>query len=199
MSPKPYEIRAHFDRDTIMIYQAYNASIAKPAIQAQTFVSPFSFNRMTWIKPSFLWLMERSNWGQKKNQEYILGIRIKRTAWEKALSKAILTSPKKRVYQSGEEWRKKFKQAEVYVQWDPERSIRGNSLNYSSIQVGVSRHLIQDYVNDWIVEIIDYTPLVRKLHKLCKQGDYSKAKKQLPKEKLYPLPIDINAIIGGSL
>ncbi len=40
------------------------------------FVPPFSLSRMTWIKPSFLWLMERSNWGKKSGQEMILAICI---------------------------------------------------------------------------------------------------------------------------
>ena len=62
---KHYEIRADFDRETIVVYQAYNKAIALPAIETGTFQSPFSFNRMTWIKPSFLWLMARSNWGAK--------------------------------------------------------------------------------------------------------------------------------------
>ncbi len=52
------EIRAGFDRETLVVYQAYAPAIAGPALAAQRFVPPFSFNRMTWIKPSFLWLME---------------------------------------------------------------------------------------------------------------------------------------------
>ena len=33
---------------------------------------------MTWIKPSFLWMMERSNWGRKSGQECVLAVRITR-------------------------------------------------------------------------------------------------------------------------
>ena len=84
---KQYEIRADYDAQSIMVYQAYSAAIALPALKEQHFVTPFSFNRMTWIKPSFLWLMERSNWGQKSGQEYILAIKIKRSGWEEALSR----------------------------------------------------------------------------------------------------------------
>src|SRR5208283_5663658 len=93
-----FEIRAHFDNQSIVVYQAYRKEIALPAVAEQHFVAPFSFNRMTWIKPSFLWLMERSNWGQKANQEHILGVRIRRTGWEEALGKAVLTSPAQRIY-----------------------------------------------------------------------------------------------------
>ena len=48
-----YEIRADFDRKTIVMYQAYSSRIADPALKEQAFVEPFSFNRMTWIRPSF--------------------------------------------------------------------------------------------------------------------------------------------------
>src|SRR5262249_24127230 len=150
------EIRADYDRSTIVVYQAYSPAIAEPALVAQRFVAPFSFNRMTWIKPSFLWLMHRSNWGQKGNQEHTLAVRITRTGWEKALSLAVLTSFHRGVYPSAEEWREQIGQAKVHVQWDPERSLRGAALPYASIQVGISRHLIREYVDEWIVGIEDY-------------------------------------------
>jgi hypothetical protein len=42
------------------VYQAYTAQIAVPAVAAGRFVDPFSRARMTWIQPSFLWMMYRS-------------------------------------------------------------------------------------------------------------------------------------------
>ena len=78
---KRYEIRADYDRDTIVVYQAYKQAIGKPAIENKKFGPEFSYNRMTWIKPSFLWMMERSGYGNKSGQECILAIRIKRAAW----------------------------------------------------------------------------------------------------------------------
>lgn len=90
---KQYEIRADYDRDTIVVYQAYRNEIGKPATKNKKFTPPFSFNRMTWIKPSFLWMMERCGYGQKAGQECILAIKIKRSAWEYALSQAVLSHP----------------------------------------------------------------------------------------------------------
>jgi hypothetical protein len=52
--PALYEIRADYDKNTITLYQAYSRAIALPALEHQHFVSPFSLNRMTRIKPSFL-------------------------------------------------------------------------------------------------------------------------------------------------
>ena len=54
------QIRAVYDADTVRVYQAFSCAIAKSACDAQHFVSPpFSMSRMTWIKPSFLWMMYR--------------------------------------------------------------------------------------------------------------------------------------------
>ena len=58
MTP-PFEVRALFDADTITVYQAYGHAITDAALAAQRFVAPFSYGRMTWVKPSFLWMMER--------------------------------------------------------------------------------------------------------------------------------------------
>ena len=182
-----YQIRANYDRDTIVIYQAYGDAIATPAVRDQRFQAPFSFTRMTWIKPSFFWLMHRSNWAQKANQTRILAVHIKRDCWEKALALGVLTSPEKQTHGSGKEWDKLFNEAAVHVQWDTERSQKGAALNHFSIQVGLSRSVIQEFVDDWIVKIEDITPLVHKLNKLRKAGDKNFSR-YLPKESPYPIP-----------
>ena len=140
---------------------------------------------MTWIKPSFLWLMHRSNWGQKSGQESVLAVRIKRTGWEKALSLAVLTSFAPGVFASPTDWAEQFAEAKVHVQWDPERSLRGAGLPNSSIQIGLSRHIIREYVEEWVVRIEDYTPRVRKIYDFLQSGQANKAKRQLPPERLY--------------
>lgn len=196
MTRPEYEIRADYNRETIVIYQAYGPQIALPAVEKQTFVPPFSFQRMTWIKSSFLWLMARSNWGQKSGQEHVLAVRITRKGWEQALNEGVLTHPEKSVYPNPDEWHKQFDAARVHIQWDPEYSIRGNRLPHFSIQVGISRHLIDEYVRRWIVSIEDYTPLVRKLHKLCKAGQHANAGKQLPPERPYPVSKDVARQLG---
>ncbi len=190
------EIRADYNKETIVVYQAYNKHIAMPAIQHQSFQKPFSFHRMTWIKPSFLWLMERSNWGNKSNQECILGIRISRAYWEEALAIGVLTHPDEKIYRNGWEWEQAFNKAKVHIQWDPERTIKGAKLNVRTIQVGIGRELIGDYNERWITEIKDYTPLVKKINSLRKQGKYKAAKALLPKEKIYPVSEQLAASIG---
>jgi len=196
-----YEIRADYDRDTIAIYQAYSPAIANAALEAGRFVPPFSFHRMTWIKPSFLWLMHRSNWGRKSAQERVLRVRVKRSGWEKALSLACLTSFVPGVFASPEEWAAQFAAALAHLQWDPERSLRGAGLPYNSIQVGLSRHIIREYVDDWVAGIEDITPRVRKIYTLLQSGQADKAKRLLPPERVYPVSVELGRrlLINGTV
>jgi len=64
------QIRADFDAATIVVYQAYPPAIADAALAAGRFVPPFSFTRMTWIRPSLLWPMHRSDWAQTRAGAY---------------------------------------------------------------------------------------------------------------------------------
>ncbi|HVU67757.1 MAG TPA: DUF4291 domain-containing protein [Ktedonobacteraceae bacterium] len=193
---KENEIRADYDSNSIIIYQAYGVAIGQAALQHRRFVPPFSLKRMTWIKPSFLWLMERSNWGLKSGQEVILAVRITRQGWEEALAQAVLTAYDARVYRDYADWEQQFARAVVHVQWDPERSLRGKSLAINSIQVGLSRQIIERYVNDWTLDIRDYTPLARKIYHLLQHGQQEKARAFLPKERVYQLAPALARKIG---
>src|SRR6202042_2093945 len=85
------QIRAVYTDTMITVYQAYSGQIAEPALQAQKFVPPFQRNRMTWIKPSFLWMMYRSGWGTKDGQERVLAIDITRSGFQWCLENACLS------------------------------------------------------------------------------------------------------------
>lgn len=59
-------------------YQAFNNEIADWALANQIYAGCPAFKplRMTWIKPSFAWVLFRSGYGRKGNQERILRIKI---------------------------------------------------------------------------------------------------------------------------
>lgn len=178
------EVFAQYDRQCIRVYQAYNPTIAKEAIALQTFGENFNIHRMTWIKPSFLWMMYRSNWGTKKNQEYILALDIYQTAFNELLKKAVLTSPDSTSY-TGSQWEKAFDETTVYCQWDPDRNINGNAINRAAIQIGLKGNILRDFLDVGIYRIEDLTPFVRKWNEQRKNGKLSS--KNLPVEKLYPI------------
>ena len=185
-------IRALYNDGTITIYQAYNSTIADHAIKSQTFVSPpFKKERMTWIKPSFLWMMYRSEWATKENQEHILAIKIKREGFEWALENASLSHFDNNIHTSYEDWKEKLHNSPVRIQWDPEKDILLQPLPYRSIQIGISGIAVEKYISDWIVQIDDITEYCKHIYQLIKDGKINQAKDLLPSEKLYPLPDSI--------
>lgn len=176
------EVFAQYDNQCIRVYQAYHPMIAQEAVQLQTFGEHFNINRMTWIKPSFLWMMYRSNWGTKKNQECILALDIYQTMFQELLKKAVLTSTDSA---SGDilKWRKNFSEATVYCQWDPDKNINGNAINRAAIQIGLKGNSLKDFLNTGICRIEDITPQVRKWNEQRKNGKL----KNFPTEKIYPI------------
>jgi hypothetical protein len=183
----PYrQIRALYTDTTITVYQAYSNQIAEPALQAQRFVPPFQMSRMTWIKPSFLWMMYRSGWGTKDGQERVLAIDITRSGFQWCLENACLSHFDPAIHDSEAAWQQAKEQSPVRVQWDPERSIRLARLDYRSIQIGLSGPAVEKYVGDWIAHIRDVTSLAREIHRLVDAGANTAAEKLLPQEVHYP-------------
>ncbi|MBB6462609.1 DUF4291 domain-containing protein [Flammeovirga kamogawensis] len=180
------QIRAVFDEKTITVYQAYSKHIALPAVRAQKFVPPFKMERMTWIKPSFLWMMYRCGWAQKEGQEHVLAITIKREGWEWAIKNSCLSHFDATIHHSKEEWKEAVKNSPVRIQWDPERDIQLEKLAYRSIQVGLSLEAVSLYVNDWIVDIKDITSTCKEMYTLIEKGEIEQAKQLLPLERKYP-------------
>lgn len=190
-------IRAVYDNETIIVYQAFNKNIAKSAAENQTFISPpFKMERMTWIKPSFLWMMYRSGWAQKEDGKQILRIKITRQGFEDALRMSCLSTFNKDLHISKEDWKIQLVKSPVRTQWDPERDLFLNSLNYRTIQVGLSGIAVTNYINKWIISIENITDYVNEIYLLSKINSEN-AKTILPKEEIYPVPIDIKQIIGS--
>jgi len=184
----PYrQIRAIYDESTIRVYQAYRPEIAEPALREQTFVPPFGMSRMTWIKPSFLWMMYRCGWAKKPGQERVLGIDIDRDGFNWALRNACLSHFDETIHSSQEQWKQQVTETAVRVQWDPERDIHFEKLDHRSIQIGLSGDAVTRYVKQWIKGIEDVTPLADELFELMKTKQYVEVIDRLPEERPYPV------------
>lgn len=185
-TPSARQIRADFDEETIVVYQAYRPAIALAALEAQTFVVPWSRERMTWIKPSFLWMMYRCGWTRKPGQEHALAVRIRREGFEWALSRAGLSSPGAAGVAAAD-WANYKRRYPCRVQWDPERSLRLGRLEHRSLQLGLVGEAVARYADAWITSIEDVTPRAQAIEALLAAGDEDAARALLPVERPYPL------------
>ncbi|MEO9382974.1 DUF4291 domain-containing protein [Chromobacterium phragmitis] len=175
------QIRAVFDDKTIRVYQAYSDAIADSALANGTFASPpFKMERMTWVKPSFLWMMYRAGWGLKDpGQTRILAIDISRAGFDWALANSCPSHPTPGISQ--QEWERH----PVRIQWDPERDLRLQPLSHRAIQIGLGRQAVALYVNEWIQRISDVTSLAHEVHALVEKEKFDEARAALPKEIPY--------------
>ncbi|MGY8633862.1 DUF4291 domain-containing protein [Bradyrhizobium sp. 14AA] len=179
------QIRAVYDDQTIRVYQAYSDEIADAALAKGTFVSPpFKISRMTWIKPSFLWMMYRSGWSYKDaGQRRILAIDISREGFHWALDNSCPSKPDASMNEA--DWNKLKTNSPVRIQWDPERDLHLRALPHRAIQIGLGEAAVPLYVGQWIRKITEVTDLARTIHSLVKDNRLDDAAARLPPERAY--------------
>jgi hypothetical protein len=197
IAPHDRHVRAVFDAETITVYQAYGDAIADAALAAGRFVSPFEFERMTWIKPSFLWMMYRSSWGRSPGQERVLAVRISREGFEWALARAVLSTFDSTIHVDQADWRREVIASSVRVQWDPDRSVTLARLNRRTIQVGLAGDATRRYASTWVVGIDEVTTRAHRMGALIAEGSNESASALAPTESVYPLPATIATRIGA--
>src|SRR3954468_956899 len=119
-------ILAQFDGESVFVYQAYNPQIGHFAARHGYFGGGFGMGRMSWIKPNFLWMMYRSGWGTRGNQEVTLAVRLKRAAFDEILRLAVHSSFVPEGYPSQDHWKRAVVESDVRLQWDPDHGPSGN-------------------------------------------------------------------------
>ena len=154
-------VLAHFDDDTIVVYQAYRESTGRHAIATGELGGPdFSFNRMSWVKPNFLWMMYRSGWGTKPGQEITLALRIRRKFFDRLLHDAVASTFDPKRHASRESWQRALQESEVRLQWDPDHAPDGAKLSRRAVQLGVRGTALRALATTELVDVIDMTPFV---------------------------------------
>ncbi|SEW39408.1 protein of unknown function [Chitinophaga sp. YR573] len=164
-------IIAHQQDEQIVVYQAYNPSIASFAVANQILGgSAYSYNRMSWIKPNFLWMMYRCGWGEKHNQERVLALWINKSVFEEILANAVLSSYNPKYYLNQEVWKNELATKEVRLQWDPDHDPAGNKLTRRAIQLGLKGKMLEQFGKHQLNLIEDITDFVKEQKLLLDKG-----------------------------
>ena len=180
-------IMAHYDEETVVVYQAFNAQIADYAAANDLFdgAPGYSLNRMTWFKPNFLWMMHRSGWASKPGQERILAIYMDRVGFDAILRKAVHSHYVPELYKSEDSWRSMVASSWVRLQWDPDYNPADGRLERRAIQIGLRGKSMRHFANGgWIHHIEDITPFVIE-QRMNRQKPYKHL--LLPHERVYPI------------
>jgi hypothetical protein len=189
-------IVAHQVGNQLVVYQAYNPAIAEYAVKNQLLGGPnFSYNRMSWIKPNFLWMMYRCGWASKQNQERVLALWIDKSAFEEILQEAVFSSFDARFYDSSEAWKQELEAKEVRLQWDPDHDPHGGKTIRRAIQLGLKGKILEKFGKQQVRLIEDVTDFVRQqsLHVIHRQLE----ELLIPVERVYTLDnVDLASKLG---
>jgi Domain of unknown function (DUF4291) len=172
-------ILAHYDDETIVVYQAYKPSTREWSVAHGQLGGPeFSFNRMSWIKPNFLWMMYRCGWASKEAQETVLGLRIHRAFFELILERAVPSTFDAALYADHDGWRQALATSEVRSQWDPDHAPSGAAVERRAIQLGLRGETLRTFATTALREVIDMTAFVHE-----QAAHVGSAKLQTPTER----------------
>ncbi|KAI8343098.1 hypothetical protein BC941DRAFT_410423 [Chlamydoabsidia padenii] len=165
-------IIAHQDNDdpsSVVVYQAFSDTIADYAVEHQSFVGApgYKLNRMTWIKPSFLWMQYRSGWNTKDDrQTRTLAIRLTRSFFDTLVHTAVISHFSRSTYNNRTEWESARDTSCVVVQWDPQYTpaMERVEAKRRAIQLGLkgpaAARLAQ---GKGVLSIEDITPFVKEM------------------------------------
>jgi hypothetical protein len=177
-------IMAQFDDESVIVYQAFRPAIGHFAAKNGFFGGEFSLNRMSWIKPNFLWMMYRSGWTSKQGQEVVLAVRLKRLAFDELLRLAVHSSFVPEVYENEAAWKAAVGASEVRLQWDPDHDPSGAPVERRAIQLGLRGEVLAKYAKEWLIGIEDVSQFVQE------QSKFARSPFDLlitPREEVYPV------------
>jgi hypothetical protein len=163
-------IVAHTTANHIVVYQAFKAETAEYAVANQRFGYGFSFNRMSWIKPNFLWMMYRSGWASKEGQENILAIWLTKSFFEEILLESVFSSFDESRHSSVDAWKAELYSHEVRLQWDPDHDPYGKALDRRAIQLGLKGKILKRYGTEEVAHIRNITPFVHEQFEHVRTG-----------------------------
>lgn len=177
-------ILAQFDEDSVVVYQAFNAVTAAYAVEHQRLGGPrYSLERMSWIKPNFMWMMYRCRWLEADDEQArVLAIRIGRPFFDELVSGAVASSFRASGMETEAEWKRALKRSEIRLQWDPDHGPHGDKLTRRAIQLGLRGETLRRFVFEETRSIEDISDFVREQR--AHRRDLTKLR--TPKERAYP-------------
>ncbi len=179
-------ILAQFDGESVIVYQAYRASIAQAALASNRLGGGgFSFDRMSWIKPNFLWMTYRSGWGTKPDQEVTLALRIRRDFFDGLLSCCVASTFQPDIHGTKSAWMDEVRRSEVRIQWDPDHDPAGGRLARRALQLGLRGEPLRRLAGAAMISISDVSEFVSKQRAVAVSGDWDELR--VADEAVYPV------------
>jgi len=179
-----------WDEEGVYVYQAFSPDIADWALEHQQLGGPhFDASRMTWIKPSFAWVLYRSGYGRKPGQQRVLKVKVSHDVLAQLLCECqcVDTNKETRSSRAGGGGLGR-------VQWDPERDLMAAEgrvpralLQRRAIQIGLPGRLSALYAASplSVQDVTDLAHRVGAAHRSRERGATLRLLPELPEERPY--------------
>ncbi|MBC8102798.1 MAG: DUF4291 domain-containing protein [Cytophagales bacterium] len=187
-------VLAAYDASGVTVYQAFRTETVRAATEKGTFGAGFSLDRMTWIKPSFGWMLHRSGYASKPGQEAIARIQLSHEGFLAILAQAVPTLYAATLFSSSAAWNDALARSDVRCQWDPDRDLFDRKLEHRAIQLGIRGETVRRYVHDWILGIEEVTDLAHAVRDAA--GRAEMALPVVPIEREYPVSAMLARTLG---
>jgi hypothetical protein len=189
------QILADFDDSGVIVYQAFRPETVAAAVARGTFGKGFSLDRMTWIKPSFGWMLYRSGYATKHRQEAIARVRLSHEGFRAILGRAVPTWFIPGLFADEVEWQTALANSGVRYQWDPDRYLHLHRLERRALQLGMEGDTVRQYVHEWILGVEDATALAHAVRDAVGRNEVLPA---VPEERVYPVQEALARRLGMS-
>ena len=140
---------------------------------------------MSWVKPNCLWMMYRSGWGTKENQEVTLALRVRRGFFDSLLAAAVPSSWEREQFATEEQLSREVGRSSVRLQWDPDHRPSGPKLERRAIQLGLRGEVLEAFGRRELLEVIDLSEFVAEQRARLSSGGVSAL--VTPRERVYRL------------
>ncbi len=183
-------ILAQYDAESVVAYRATDRAAAQWIAARGRLAGPggeaapgFSFERMSWLSPSFTWMMRHSAWASAPGQEAVLAIWLRRDAFDAILAGAAHSRYVEAAYPSRAAWQATADASDVLVQWDPDYPPYGPKLRRRAIQIGLRGEALRRFAGEWIVQVEDISGFARQ------QAAFARETEMLlvPAQRVYPV------------
>jgi Domain of unknown function (DUF4291) len=182
------QIYAAHDDTGLVVYQAFQPETVHDAVRLQAFGKGFGLDRMTWIKPSFGWMLYRSGYASKPRQQRIARVTITHDGFRTMLADAVPSTYESELFASRSDWDIALRNGQGRYQWDPDRDLTLRPLERRALQLGIQGELIRRYAKEWIVRIEDVTELAHEIRDAVSAG---RPLPDVPVERVYSLPDEL--------
>jgi hypothetical protein len=178
-------ILAHYDDETLVVYQSHPPEVAVYAADYQEFngAPGFELPPTTWLQPSFLAMMQDSAWATATGREAVLAVWLDRAAFDAILKKAVPASFRPDLFNDESAWQQALSASSVRLHSHPDYNPAGEHVQRQTVQIGLcGKSGVHFAQGGWIVEIEDITALVRE-----QRSNVHSAAFELPRQRVYPV------------